>query len=225
MFKNVLVPISSEFYPKQVLKRSVFIGKKFKSKINFLYIIEEKNLDKTDKLVDSYISDFDINETKKQMIKTQKQTAENLVFKDANLVLNKNKINYTEKVKTGEFTPIIKKEIKKHKYDLILMGFEKECYLHYRLLEEVDIPVWIEAKSDSKKILSVCSNLAPNQKVPNISTELSEKLGWDLHMLYILDKEDTVIVDKKGKRSDKKDESDLIKESLGFYEYIKEKGK
>ena len=94
MFENVLVPISSEFYPKQVLKRSLFLGKKFKSKLNFLYIIEEKNLEQTDKLIDSYISEYDMSQTKKQIIKSQKQTAEELVFKDAALILTKNKTLY-----------------------------------------------------------------------------------------------------------------------------------
>jgi len=45
MFKNILIPISSEFYSKEVLERSVLLAEKFKSSINLIYIIEEKMLD------------------------------------------------------------------------------------------------------------------------------------------------------------------------------------
>ena len=43
MFKNILIPISSEFYTKDVLKRSIFLAEKFKSIINLIYIIEVIN--------------------------------------------------------------------------------------------------------------------------------------------------------------------------------------
>ena len=162
MFENILIPISSEFYPKQILKRSLFLAQKFKSKLTFLYIIEEKSLEETDQLVDSYLSDFEITQTKKEIIKAKKISADEMVFKDAKDYFKNKKIDFKEKVKKGEFTPIILNELKKKKYDLILMGFEKECRLKYRLLDQVDIPVWIEARSDSRKILAVTSNLTPN---------------------------------------------------------------
>ena len=44
MFENILIPISSEFYSKDILKRSVFLAEKFNSTINLVYIIEKKNL-------------------------------------------------------------------------------------------------------------------------------------------------------------------------------------
>ncbi len=224
MFENILIPISSEFYPKQVLKRSLYLAKKFKSKLTFLYIIENKALEKTDQLVDSYLSDFEINQTKKQIIKAKKISADEIVFKDAKEFFKNKKISINEKVKKGEFSPIIHRELKKKKYDLILMGFEKECRLKYRLLDQVDIPVWIEAKSDSRKILAVTSNLTPNEKVTNISMKLSKKLGWSLDMLYVVDREDATEVDEKGKRSSKKTENDLILIGNNFLKKIEKKG-
>jgi len=224
MFENILIPISSEFYPKQILKRSSVLAKKFNSKLTFLYIIEDKALEKTDQLVDSYLSDYEITQTKKQIIKAKKIAADEIVFNDAKEFFKDKKIKITEKVKKGEFTPIIFKELRKEKYDLILMGFEKECHLKYRLLDQVDIPVWIEARSDSKKILAVTSNLTPNEKVTKMSMKLSKKFGWSLDMLYVIDKEDTTEVDEEGKRSSKKTEDDLVLIGNIFLKKIEKKG-
>ncbi len=224
MFENILIPISSEFYPKQVLKRGRYLSKKFNSKLTFLYIIEEKALEETDQLVNSYMSDFEINQTKKQIIKAKKISADKMVFNDVYNFFKGKKVTFEEKIKKGEFTPIILKELKKKKYDLILMGFEKECRLKYRLLDKVDIPVWIEAKSDSKKILAVTSNVTPNEKVIKMSMKLSKKLGWALDMLYVVDREDSTLVDEKGKRSSKKTENDLVLIGDTFLKKIEKKG-
>ena len=88
----------------------------------------------------------------------------------------------------------------------------------------MDIPVWVEAEGESKSILAVCSNLAPNKKVPNIGIKLSQLLEWDLNMLYVVDMEDSVQVDEHGKRSDKKPERDLVFTGQNFLEEIKNKG-
>ena len=218
MFKNILIPISSEFYSKQILKRGVFLADKFQSRLNLLFIIEEKAFNQTDRLVNSYRTAEEKKEYHREVIATQKQIADQIVFNDAKQILKNKKTSFNEKILKGEFSDTIKKEISKNKYDLILMGFEKECILNYRLFEEVDIPVWTEGAGISKKILAVCSNLAPNQKVPQTAIKLAEKLKWTLNMVYIVDVEDSVQVDKNGKRSDKKTEEDLMSEAKKFVE-------
>jgi len=224
MFKNILVPISSEYYSKEVLERTAFLAEKFKSTINLIYIIEEKVLNQTDKLSNAYRTPHEIAETKKEIIREHKLTADNIVFDDANYFLKRKQIPLEEKIIEGEFSKVVKSETDKKDYDLILMGFEKECFLNYRLLDELDIPIWIQSKSEGKSILSVCSNLAPNQKVPDISAKLSELLGWSLNMLYIVDNEDNVQVDKNGKRSGKKPEKTLLFNGQNFVNEMKNKG-
>ncbi len=224
MFKNILVPISSEYYSKEVLERTAFLAEKFNSTINLIYIIEEKVLNQTDKLSNAYRTPHEIAETKKDIIREHKLAADNIVFDDANYFLKRKQIPLEEKIIEGEFSKVVKRETDKKDYDLILMGFEKECFLNYRLLDELDIPIWIQSKSEGKSILSVCSNLAPNQKVPDISLKLSELLGWSLNMLYIVDNEDNVQVDKNGKRSDKKPERALLFNGQNFVNEMKNKG-
>jgi len=104
------------------------------------------------------------------------------------------------------------------------MGFVKGCMLNYRLLDDINIPVWVEAESKGKSILAVCSNLAPNKKVPEISLKLSKTLGWKLDMLYVVDIEDCVQVDENCKRSDKKSERDLIFKGQSFVAKMEKKG-
>jgi len=104
------------------------------------------------------------------------------------------------------------------------MGFEKECLLNYRLLDEVNIPIWVESGYENKSILAVCSNLAPNQMVPEFSVKLSKLLGWSLNMLYVVDTQDTVEVDEMGRRSGKKPEKTLNDRGKQFVSDMHKKG-
>lgn len=224
MFKNILIPISSEFYSKSVIDRSAFLAQKFNSNVDLLYIIEEKTLSQADKLSDSYRTSHEKSETKKDIIKTKVRSADNIIFDDAYYIFKNLKITFNEKIRGGEYSDIIKSELKNKPYDLIIMGFEKECILNYRLIEEVDIPIWIETNHKSEQILAVCSNLAPNKKVPDISIRLSEIFGWNLKILYIVDTEDTVQVDENGIRSTKKTKNNLINIGEYFIHDLRKKG-
>ena len=224
MFKNILIPISSEYYSKYVIEKSVCIAQKFNSKITLVYIIEEKTLNQTHKIIDSYRTPLEIEETKKAIILQHKKTADNIIFNDAKFLLKDKKITYKEKTVQGEFSEAIKRELEIRDYDLIIIGFEKECLLNYRLLEDVDIPIWVESGSQGKNILAVLSNLAPNQKVPDISLEISKTLNWDLHMLYVVDTEDSVQVNENGERSEKKPKRDLLFNGQKLLDDIEKKG-
>ncbi len=224
MFKNILIPISSEYYSKEVLERSVFLAEKFKSTINLIYIIEVKTLNQTDKESDSYRTPYEIAETKNEIRNKQKQAADQIVFEDAKFYLKNKKIPFEGKIIEGEFSNIVKREINFKSYDLILMGFEKECNLNYRLLDDIDVSVWVESERDGNSILAICSNLAPNKKVPEMSIKLTKILGWNLHMIYVVDTEDTVQVDEQGKRSTKKPKKALFSTGENFVKEMIKKG-
>jgi hypothetical protein len=216
MFKNILIPISSEFYPKHVLNFSVFLANKFKCKINLVYIIEEKTLYQTDKLSDGFRTYYDKNDTERDIIGKKKLTADTIVFDYAKFLYNAQKISFTSRTVRGEFSTVVFNETKKNEFDLILMGFEKGSTLNYRLFEEIKIPVWVKMIGETGSILSVCSNLAPNKKLPEFSIKLSKILGWKLNIVYIVDTEDSVEVDELGVRSGRKTERDLLFKAQGF---------
>jgi nucleotide-binding universal stress UspA family protein len=224
MFKNILIPISSEFYQKEVFQTGTLIAEKFKSTITLLYIIEEKTLNQTDKLTDVYRTTQERKETKGDIINKYIESADKIVFNDANLFFKNKNINFKEEIIEGEFSTVIKGQLNNDQYDLILTGFEKECLLNYRLLDDVHIPVWIESGDRKKSILAVCSNLAPNQKVPDISIKISKILDWKLNMLYIIDIQDNVEVDVMGRRSNKKSEKTLIENGERFVQNMKKRG-
>ena len=115
-------------------------------------------------------------------------------------------------------------KLEKQKYDIIVMGYERGCMVNYRLLDNVDVPIWIEAGGYHTSILAVCSNLAPNQKVPDLSRRLAQEWNWDLHMLYVVDVEDAVEVDVNGKRSERKPKHDLLFTGQTFVEDMSQKG-
>ena len=224
MFKNILIPISSEFYQKEVLQTGAFLAEKFDSAITLVYIIEEKTLNQTDKRSDVYRTTHERAETKKEIIRRYIQSADRIIFDDAKLFFKNKNIAFKEEIINGEFSTVIKGQLNKEKYDLILMGYEKECLLNYRLLNEVNIPIWVESGYEKNSILAVCSNLAPNQRVPDIGIKLSKILGWDLNMLYVVDTQDTVEVDKMGRRSEKKSEKTLTDRGKQFVSDMHKKG-
>ena len=224
MFNNILIPISSEFYQEEIFQRGAFLAEKFNSATKLIYIIEEKTLNQAEKRLNSYRTDFDKEETKKEIIRRHIHVADTIIFEDAKRLFTEKNMPFNEEVIEGEFSAVIKGQINKHKYDLILMGFEKGCMLNYRLFDEVNVPIWIESGSGNNSILAVCSNLAPNQKVPEMGLRLSKELGWDLHMVYIVDTQDSVEVDHKGERSEKKSENQLLARGQQFVSEIEKKG-
>jgi nucleotide-binding universal stress UspA family protein len=97
-------------------------------------------------------------------------------------------------------------------------------HLSLELFDEVTIPIWVESGQKTKTMLAVCSNVAPNQKVPEISVQLAKTLGWTLHMVYVVDIQDTVFVDERGKRSNKKTEAQLLVKAHHFKTRMEKKG-
>jgi len=214
----------SEFYQKEVLQTGAFLAEKFNSTITLVYIIEEKTLNQTDKRSDVYRTTHERAETKKGIINRYVQSADKIIFDDAKLFFRNKNVAFEDKIIEGEFSIVIKGQLNKGKYDLILMGYEKECLLNYRLLDEVNIPIWVEYGYEKNSILAVCSNLAPNQRVPEIGIKLSKILGWDLNMLYVVDIQDTVEVDEMGRRSEKKSEKTLTDGGKQFVTNMQKRG-
>ena len=224
LFKKILVPISSEFYSKKVIKRGLELAETLHSSVTIAYIMEKKTLYKTEKLLETYLPFLDKTETQKEIIKKERETADLIVFEEANRLLKNYSIHFDKKVLYGEFSDVILSEVEHHNYDLVVIGYQKACLLNYRLIDTLKIPVWIETEDTYRDIiLGICSNLAPNKKVPNISIALSQILGWKLQILYIVDTEDTVEVDEKGSRYSK-DRRALILSGRRFIDKIREKG-
>ena len=98
MFKKILVPISSEFYSKNVVKRGIRLAEMFHSSITLVYIIEEKTLYQTEKLSDAHRTVFDKTETQKDIVRKIRLTADNIVFEDAQHLFKERDLPFEKKV-------------------------------------------------------------------------------------------------------------------------------
>ncbi|MBS3773529.1 MAG: universal stress protein [Candidatus Thermoplasmatota archaeon] len=220
MFRHILLPISSEFYPRQALERALFIADSIGSAITVMYIIERKTINQTDKLSDAYRTTYEREETAEDITEEHKNAADNIVFTDAKNIKTPDLV-YEEKVVEGEYSTMVQHELSSGDYDLVMMGFQKQCILNYRILDDAAVPVWVEAGgTGSQQIIAVCTNLGMNTVVPRISAELADALGWDLHVLYVVDTEDSVQVDTAGERSKRKPVGDLTDTGERFLDAI-----
>ena len=224
MFQNILVPISSEFYSKDVIKRSILLAGNFSGTVHLLYIIEEKPLHEMERRTDTHLTHYNRTETHHDVLNQQRQTADDLIFQDAQHQLHKKNIDMQTTIMQGEFSDAVTTELNNKQYDLVIMGYERGCMIDYRLINDIDVPVWIESGGYHESILAVCSNLAPNQKVPELSIELAKKLDWNLKMIYVTDVEDNVEVDEQGNRSNPKPLHELLFSRQEFIEHMQEKG-
>lgn len=224
IFNHILIPISSEFYSKKVIKRAVFLYGKFQCNITVLFIIEKKTLLQTNKLSDSYMTSFSKTETNHDIVTKSRLKGDKVVLDNVKNTFRNKGIIYNEKVVEEEYSIAVNNELKEKTYDLVLMSFQKDTVLNYRLIDKLNFPLWIESVSDSKSILAVCSNLAPNKKVPALSIKLAKIFGWELHMLYVVDPEDAVFVDDNGVRSGSMSEEDLLESGKLFAQNMRKNG-
>jgi len=224
VFKNILIPISSEFYVKEVLEQGAFVAEHFESKVTIVYIIEEKTLSQTEKRTDTFRTRVEREETKKVIISNQRQTADTIVFADATFSFNSMGINPVKKIVEGEFSTIIENEIKTQHFDLVLMSYEKECLLKYRVLNDIGIPLWVVGTSGGQSLLAICSNRTPNQKVLQMSQKLAQLLNMDLSLLYIVDVEDTIAYDENTQKFVKTSVEDLLDSGQRFVDELQMKG-
>ncbi|KYK22545.1 hypothetical protein AYK25_07180 [Thermoplasmatales archaeon SM1-50] len=224
LFRSILVPISSEFYPPAVFQISAFLAKAFHSTVTSIYITEKRILDDFDRLSDAHLSFYEREEAQHNIRSKHLAQAEQIVFRDAKGFFKKREIPLQTKYLEGEFSEVIKNEIETNHYDLIIMGYGRACLIDYRLIDEISLPIWIESGADTDTLLAVCSNLAPNQKIQIFGQQLSELFEKKLHMIYVVDLEDPVIVDSTGKRSGKKTKEELIQKGQEFIDLMRQKG-
>lgn len=224
MFKSILIPISSEFYPPAVFQISAQLIKRSQGTITSIYIAEKKKLDEVERLTDTHLSLLEEQKTSQQIRREHLRQAEQIVFNDAKAFLKKRNIELQTIYAEGEFGEVIKKEVKKHHYDLIVMGYDKQCFVDYRLLNELNVPLWVASGVNNDTFLAICSNLSPNKKVPVISQELSFLLDKKLNIFYIVDPFDPVQVDEKIRRSEKKSKEVLIADGRRFIDEMQRKG-
>jgi len=217
LFGNIMIPVSSEFFSRAALKRGAELATLFGSTVTVIYIIEERAYQQVDKLSDAFRTTYERAETRSDLTQEQASAADTVIFDEAERIFSSRNLDIKERILQGEFSTVVQRELQRGRFDLVVMGFEKGCLIDYRILDEATVPVWVESReAGSNVMLAVCSNIAPNQRVPDISVRLASAMNWDLHVLYVVDTQDAVEVDSSGKRSRKKSTRDLVSAGDSF---------
>ncbi|MBN1859860.1 MAG: universal stress protein [Candidatus Thermoplasmatota archaeon] len=224
MFQKILVPISSEFFPPSVFQTAAMLAQATKGTVSSVYVVEEGITAEVERFSDTYLSDYDRRETERELRREHQCQAEQVVFEDATAFFQKRDIGFTTKCQEGGFLEVIKTQVTSGPYDLVVVGFEKEHLFEYRLLSEVSAPLWVEKGNLKQSILGICSNLAPNVQVPLVSLRLASLLEWPLQMVYIIDTEDTVTVDEKAVRKERRSLAELQARAEEFVRLLKTQG-
>jgi len=190
IFRRILLPISSEFYSEGLIQRAAEFKRKFGGEVIAVYIVEEKTIRRMEEVSEPFLTEEQRKEMEKNIFEKSKEMAE-IIFSKAEEYLQ----DFQREISIGEFSDVILEKMEKHGASCIMIGFEKDCMLKYRFLERVKIPVWVEI-GKGENILGVCSNLAPNIKVPSFTIKFAEAMEKRPYLLYIIDTSEMVEVDE-----------------------------
>ncbi len=136
MFKNILVPVSSEYFPKKAMEKALELSKYFEANVEVIYIIEEKVKDKIQKASEYVRTDTQIEEIEEDINDAKKEE-----FNDAMKEWEddfEDKVEFKTKIVKGKYSNEISEELKKYNADLIVMETEQESILDYSLFYKED---------------------------------------------------------------------------------------
>ena len=215
IFKKIIVPVSSEFFPEKAINEAKNLSEVFRSKIIILYIIEKKTLKKFERASNTFFIHQQKKNFEEKLIKEQKEIAIDIIKKRIGSNIKK----FEEKIVVGEYSEEIEKATAGYKATIVVTGFEKWNVLKYRLLEKLKLPIWVAA-GGGNVVVGACSNLAPNIKVPKFIKDFSNATNYKAILLYIIDTEDKVLVNENGERI-KADIDELRERAKKFAEKYK----
>jgi nucleotide-binding universal stress UspA family protein len=192
-----LVPISSEFSFEQIVQRAGMLSHAFNSAVMVVYIIETKTLKTMGDVAETMLTDQQLKEMGQDIVSSATDIAKQIIFERVKPVLP----NCEIAVAVGEFSEEIRRAAEKWQATCVVTGYERYCTLRYRLLEDLNLPLWVEQHPSTNPIvLGVCSNLAPNKRVPDLTIELAANLNAIPHLLYVVDIEELVEMDEQGEK-------------------------
>ncbi len=142
MFKKILVPVSSEYFPEKAMDKALEMSKYFEADVEVIYIIEEKMEDKIQKASEYVRTDKQIKETEKEREKAKREEF-NSTMDNWEEEFGEN-IHFSTKIVSGEYSDEIASELEKFDADLVVLETEQESVLNYRLFyKKADSPVMI----------------------------------------------------------------------------------
>ena len=188
MFNKILLPLPSEYFPLNAVKRVIQLAPKFKSKVYLEYIFEDQVMDKVDNVTSGAIP-VQLLEEMAEEVKYAGVGSESTLFFDEiqNLAEDKN-IEFQKIIHTGVHSDKILGCIKDKNIDLMVTEFRSDTLLKYRIFYDSPAPVWLE--HSGRRIENICgilTNLSPNLLVPKFSFNLVRKFKVPMTYYYVID--------------------------------------
>jgi nucleotide-binding universal stress UspA family protein len=188
LFKKILVPLPSEYFPELAIKRAVDLAAKLGSRIYLLYIMEQQVIDKLTRGTSHALTDHDRNDIECILIEKEMNGESKVMFKKAEKIAKPKKVGFNKFTCKGIHTDEILKIIESKNIDLIISEFHPDALLKYRIFYESPIPVWIERSPGRiQNIYGICTNLGGNKRVPEYVKYLATKFGSNTRFHYVLD--------------------------------------
>lgn len=223
VFNDILVPISSEYFTLDLIKRAGVLAELFSAHLSIVYILESEILDFIEQKTDPYRTPQDMTEVREELLREQQEIGNKVILTEIEKILKPKDISFDFTILPGVFSRVVKEEVEHGDFDLVLMSYKKYCFVNYSVLDEIDTPLWVECGNNRESLIAICSNLYPNEKIVKISLLLSQMFHWDLEMVYVVDVHaDCNWSDEV--RMGRKNHSELINDGEVFVSAVKEKG-
>ncbi|MFW3147278.1 MAG: universal stress protein [Thermoplasmatota archaeon] len=186
MFRKVLVTVPMEHFPEKALKTAGELSRRTDAKVYLSYIIEDNVFNEVSEQADHVLSDREMERFHERMVHQHRKMARKVLLPEAERVMEVKARGLS--VLTGLFSDAVQKEVTDRKMDLIIMEYDTYNLLNYRIMDRSPVPVWI-ARGGGRigKIGLFCSNLAPNERSPEVALNLRKVFKARLKTYYIND--------------------------------------
>ena len=182
MFKNVLITISSDFFPENAIRRSRVMAEKLGSRIHFLYVVEKKTVDKMKETGKHVLTPVLIRELEDDIYQTQVEEISKTIFERTRRLIGKMEKRCHFIVRKGEFSKEIISYIEdpsdRHEdIDCVVLEYVKGSDLQYRIFQTCHVPLWLERKREIVTVFAATSCLSRNEMTPIYGKKLAQSFG------------------------------------------------
>jgi len=197
------VPISSDFFPEQAIRRSKLLGEKFKSRIHFLYVVEKKTVEKMEDTGRHVLTPMLIEELERNIYKTQLESISKTVMARTRKFMKGMEDRCEFFVRKGEFSTEIVSFIHErtgtsNKIACVMLEYRRISDLNYRIFDSCSVPIWIERGGATRIVFGATTSLSRNKLVPVYTEKISQAFGARSILKHFPMDEKGVTTDKQG---------------------------
>lgn len=177
-----MVPISSDHFPENAILRSRELSLLFGSAVHFLYVVEKKTILRMEETGRYALTPTVMKEIEKNIIWTQLEDISEAVMDRVKELMKEGSDRCSYEVCKGEFSEEIASYImgssrEGKAVDCVVIEYEKDSDLHYRILEQCTVPIWLDRGGEIGSILAATTCLSRNELVPEYGSRLGKAYG------------------------------------------------